>query len=350
MTFHAAMSLQLNQAMHLQHHQHQPSCQPPDRNLHSPSPKADLLDLLCTSPEGTPSKEDWALDLELMHHFSTVTCNTIAVRPDARYTWQYVLPTEGYSNEYVMHGLLAMAAMHCSYLYPAQRDRYSKASAYHQAAGLKEFRDLIASPIDASNWQPVFCFASMITVHVYCSGAVYGVAEKTKWAPFVFSVWIEDEKLPPNLATLKHSLLPPDTWTQIDRLRQFIQDYPFPHSSSTSHSNQYQDHDRRNDYKSALSSLESSIRQIELAGPNIEFGMPILWAYRLSKRFRDDLEAYQPVALILLGHWCVLLHLVDHYWFVNGAARQLFEDIEKKIVHTGFQNWLTWPRQWVLER
>ncbi|CAL5866781.1 uncharacterized protein PFLUO_LOCUS991 [Penicillium psychrofluorescens] len=188
--------------------------------------RADLLDLLCTSPEDAPSKEDWALDLELMHHFSTVTCNTLAIRPDVRHTWQSVVPVEAYSNEYVMHGLLAIAAMHRSYLYPAQRDRYTKASAYHQAAGLKEFRDLIASPIDPSNWQPVFCFASMITVHVCALPLRLGVdrwpapisnmvevfsvmtgfqtimepfmplLRKTQWAPFVFSVWIEDEKMP----------------------------------------------------------------------------------------------------------------------------------------------------------
>jgi hypothetical protein len=156
--------------------------------------------------------------------------------------------------------------------------------------------------------------------------------------------------VPGSPATIKQSLLPPDTWTQINRLGQFIQDYPLPHSSNTSHPNQYQDQDRRSDYEAALSSLESSIRQIELAGPNIEFGMTILWAYRLSKRFRDDLEAHQPAALILLAHWCVLLHLVDHYWFVNGAARQLLEDIERKIVHPGFQDWVAWPRKWVLER
>lgn len=156
--------------------------------------------------------------------------------------------------------------------------------------------------------------------------------------------------VPGSLSRTNQSLLPPDTWTQIDRLRRFIHDYSFPQSSNTSHPNQDQDEDQRSIYKTVLSSFERSIRQIELAGPNVEFGMTILWAYRLSKQFRDDLEAHQPVALIILAYWCVLLHLVDHYWFVNGAARQLLEDIERKIVHTGFQDWLAWPRQWVLKR
>lgn len=113
-------------------------------------------------------KEDWGLDLELMHHYCTVTSNTLSEREDARHVWRVVIPTEAYSNKYLMHGILAIAAVHRAYLYPmsGQKERYIKASAYHLAAGLKEFRELIASPIDPANWQPVFCFASLISVHL----------------------------------------------------------------------------------------------------------------------------------------------------------------------------------------
>lgn len=67
-----------------------------------------------------------------------------------------------------MHGILAIAAVHHAYLFPtaAQKEKYIEASAYHLGAGLKEFRELIASPIDPENWQPVFCFAAMITMYL----------------------------------------------------------------------------------------------------------------------------------------------------------------------------------------
>jgi hypothetical protein len=76
---------------------------------------------------------------------------------------------EGYSNKYLMHGILALAALHRCYLFPTQKEKNLKASAYHQAVGLKEFRELISSPINPSNWQPVFCFASMIMVCICAS-------------------------------------------------------------------------------------------------------------------------------------------------------------------------------------
>lgn len=186
----------------------------------------DLLHILPQSPQETPvHPEDWGLDLELMHHWCTTTCDTMTLREDARYVWRVIVPTEGFLNKYVMHGLLAIAAIHRAYLYPAQREKYSKTSAYHLAVGLKEFRELISSPIDPNNWQPVFCFSSMITA-LLCTApirfelerwpaplsnmlefftSVKGFQEimkpfipslsRTQLAPLVNSIWLENKMM-----------------------------------------------------------------------------------------------------------------------------------------------------------
>lgn len=195
--------------------------------LPKPERRAGLLDFFSDSPDGNSAvnTEDWAEDLELMHHYCTVTCNTLSIREDSRHAWRVIVPIEGYANKYLMHGILALAALHRAYLYPAQKEKYIKASSYHQAAGLKDFRELISSPIDPNNWQPVFCFASMITVYVCASpirmgedrwpapisnmvelfSTVKGMQtimepwlpslRKTQLAPFANSVWLDSEML-----------------------------------------------------------------------------------------------------------------------------------------------------------
>lgn len=149
------------------------------------------------------------------------------------------------------------------------------------------------------------------------------------------------------------SLLPADTRTQISYLHRLIDDYPFPESQDpTYHPDPDAGEDtpdHRGDYKVALKFFEVATRQLELAGPHVESGMVFLWAYPLSKRFHEDVLAYHPVALALLAHYCVLLHTIDHFWYVKGIGRQLLEDIESKM-HPGFREWLVWPRKWVLER
>ena len=81
--------------------------------------------LLPSSPQEISiiNTDDWGLDLELMHHYCTVTCNTMALREDSRHVWRVVIPTEGYANKYVMHGILAVAAVHRAFLYPEQSQK-----------------------------------------------------------------------------------------------------------------------------------------------------------------------------------------------------------------------------------
>ncbi|CRL24886.1 Fungal transcriptional regulatory protein, N-terminal [Penicillium camemberti] len=346
--------------------------------------RSDLLQFLSDSPAEIPAlnTDDWASDLELMHHYCTVTCNTLTIREDSRHVWRTVLPMEGYSNKYLMHGILALAALHRSCLFPTQKEKSLKASAYHQAAGLKEFRELISSPIDPSNWQPVFCFASMIMVYICASpirlgedcwpapisnmvelfSVVKGLQtimepwlrslRRTQLAPLVNCIWLEDEMLIPSPATMQKSLLPPDIQDRISQLHRFIDDYPFPHIQPQSHQNLSapdelpRPSDYRADYKHAMKYFENSTRQIELAGPHVEVGMVLMWAYSLSKQFQADLEAFHPAALVLLSHWCVLLRIVDDSWFIKDTSLQLLEEIENKI-NPNFREWLVWPRRWV---
>ncbi|KAJ5184447.1 hypothetical protein N7491_007688 [Penicillium cf. griseofulvum] len=342
-----------------------------------------LLQFLSDSPDENQAlnTDDWASDLELMHHYCTVTCNTLTIREDSRHVWRVVLPVEGYANKYLMHGILALAALHRVSLFPTQKEKNIKASAYHQAAGLKEFRELISSPVDPSNWQPVFCFAYMVMVYVCASpirlggdrwpapisnmvelfSVIQGLQtlmepwlhslRKTQLAPLVNCIWIESEMLIASPAAIRQSLLPPDIHVRISQLHRFIDDYPFPHIQPQSHQNlnasdEVPPVDYRADYKHSLKFFEHSTRQIELAGPHVEVGMVLLWAYSLSKQFRDDLETFHPAALVMLSHWCVLLHLINDAWFIKGTSLQVLEEIEIKI-NPGFREWLVWPRRWV---
>lgn len=204
---------------------------PHGNSQHEAGNTPQFLGLLPTTPQDAPvlNTEDWALDLELMHHFLTSTCNSIALREDSRHVWRVVMPTEAYSNKYLMHGILAIAAVHRAYLYPdpTQKEKYIKTSAYHLATGLKEFRELIAEPIDPSNWQPVFCFSSMITIYLTSSPIRFGVPRwpapisnmvelfasikgfqaimkpflrylsKTQLAPLANSIWLESDYIVP---------------------------------------------------------------------------------------------------------------------------------------------------------
>ncbi|KAJ5917314.1 hypothetical protein N7466_010868 [Penicillium verhagenii] len=401
----------------------QPHVYPPISNVGTPvsyhgngmqtDQKFDLLGILSeTPPVNSISRapEDWTLDIELMHHYCTVTCDTLTVREDARYVWRVIMPIEGYASPYVMNGLLAIGALHRAYLATnsQQKERYVKASAYHITTGLQAFREIIALPLNSKNWQPVFCFASMINVHLMGTPIRLGV---TRWpapisnvldlfgnvkglqvlmAPFIHSVrksqlaalvnsvWLVDPEIIPRYASesvyelgklgrntnlhvcispaqLSQSLLPLDFWPQVSQLRVFIDNYPFapveaqPGQTNGDSGTASDPPDRRKEYIIAIEALERAARSLELAGTRVEWGMMFLFAHPLTKIFHDDLQAHEPAALVILAYWCALIHLVDDIWVTNGLSWQLLQDVESKI-RPEFQEWLTWPKHWVFER
>ncbi|KNB16880.1 hypothetical protein FOXG_14900 [Fusarium oxysporum f. sp. lycopersici 4287] len=122
-----------------------------------------------TASMPSPSLDFQTHGLELMHHYSTITANTLALRLDMQHIWRIVLPEMSYNTPFLSHGLLSVAALHKAHLLPARRDKYLDLAAYHQTCGMEGFRSLYTS-IDEKNWQPAFCFSSTIVMYAFSPG------------------------------------------------------------------------------------------------------------------------------------------------------------------------------------
>lgn len=107
----------------------------------------------------------WGRDIELMHHYCTVTSNTMAQQEAARHVWRVIFPQEGYANEYLLHGVLSLAALHKAFLIPDRRDVYLNRSAFHHSIGQQHYTALL-SDVSVANWRPVFCFATIVIAYV----------------------------------------------------------------------------------------------------------------------------------------------------------------------------------------
>ncbi|KAF5974384.1 sterol uptake control 2 [Fusarium coicis] len=83
--------------------------------------------------------------LELMHHYSTITANTLALKLDMQHVWRMVLPEMSYNAPFLSHGLLSVAALHKAHLLPERRDKYLDLAAYHQTRGMGSMAYSLAS-------------------------------------------------------------------------------------------------------------------------------------------------------------------------------------------------------------
>ncbi|KAM0333218.1 hypothetical protein ACHAQA_001878 [Verticillium albo-atrum] len=327
------------------------------------------LDPSCGGSFGAPSPSNaWnSRDLELMHHFTVSTCDTLTSRDDVRHIWKVAIPQEGYKHPYVMHGILAVAAIHKSQLVPSERQKYVMLAAYHQSLGLEGFTPLMLD-VNRDNWKPIFSFASIVVLYVYMLPArsdeqrlvapipsvielfcfVRGIQSillsfvsyipRTNFAPLVWATWVADVDDPLNAhPALEHSCLPHDIFQVLDRL-----EYAFENEIEA---------DYREDYLKAIEELRKVTRLIAHAGVHVECGMVIFWPYVIPERIMQDIQAMNPYALLLLSYFCVFLNLLEsRYWFAKGWAKSLVAEIDLNLAHhRSLAELLKWPKEQVLQ-
>ncbi|KAK7460228.1 hypothetical protein Landi51_00476 [Colletotrichum acutatum] len=258
-----------------------------------------------------PSIGHWGHGLELMHHFTLVTANSLSVRPDMQHVWRVTMPEIGYDCPFVMHGILTIAALHKAYLIPSARDKYLELATSHQTAGLEGFRTQLHT-VNDTNWKPFFCFASLVVfyvaslpvrmgqdldsepdimgVFIFVRG-IRAILEpyqtkivRTEFAPMATGIWTIDPsdpsyKLPP----LHNSPLPPDVFEAIQGLSDFYTENL--HDSA------------REEYVTAVRELEKAVYLMAHAGANLEVGMILFWPYVISENIMADIHALNPYSL-----------------------------------------------------
>ena len=76
--------------------------------------------------------------LELLHHFITVTAAEMTAGNNmGQEIWHMTIPKIALSHEWLMHGILAVSALHMAYFSPGQQSVYWKRAALHQDQALQ---------------------------------------------------------------------------------------------------------------------------------------------------------------------------------------------------------------------
>lgn len=115
-----------------------------------------------TSPEQTST---WIRDLELMHHFTTDVCKTLSARKEVQDVWGLVMPQMAFSCDYLMHGILALSALHLATLKAENKSSYIDCSMAHFHCSLSTYNQVLPN-IAADNCLTLFALSSLVTVHV----------------------------------------------------------------------------------------------------------------------------------------------------------------------------------------
>lgn len=286
-------------------------------------------------------------ELELLHHFTTETCFTLSDRQESHALWQVTVPQVAFKQPFLMRGILAISSLHLSFLRPDRHEYYNQLANRNQDAALSTFRALMTN-IDPTNCDAFLAMSTLVVVYAFESPKSFqslGFSDYTGehsygWLPLIKGVytiimsnyqWIKDGKLSALLHDQDNG--PPTTELPqlLDHQLNELDTLCEQASGGT---------DDVQIYKGSLRSLrECFVRMNNRTVYECEVSIAFLWPVLIPQELVDKLHAGEPIALILLAHYCVILHHLDSYWWMNGWATYIVRKIDREL-DDSMRSWL----------
>jgi hypothetical protein len=323
----------------------------------SPAPSLGSSDVI-TRPTnlGTADLSSALLrDLELMHHYTAFTCFTISDFASFDHIWQKVVPKEAQSYPFLMYGILGLAALHIGHDQPDVKEIYIAVALRYYNAAIASFRAALKQ-VTADNSTALFAFSAMLIVLSLGLAQVHLLDQNQNVVEELIQVftllqgvrvvlqsatpWVEQGPLAPllqrgadrqkNMPT--HSLLIPIAF---DEALSCLE----KHNERISQSVQ-----NREMYDTAIQALRDCLQK--LASNPGDRAAALTWLVFLEGSYVSSLKSNQPLALVILAHYGVVLHGLREHWFVQAFGVRVIE-----VIHLNLsEEWkplVYWPMQQV---
>ncbi|PSN67557.1 hypothetical protein BS50DRAFT_664830, partial [Corynespora cassiicola Philippines] len=289
--------------------------------------------------------------LRLLHHFTTTTAITFTFKPGAEEVYSMNMVQTSFNFPFLLHAILALAALHLSRLDPPLRTQYLHQAEQHHNAALYQFRVQI-SEIDEKNRRAVLFFTFALFPYL-CSLPVEINNGIEHTLNSILSSFMLTRRVRPMVDTVYQDMLDSDIglivpqdirdkkWntteslaeTELVTLRKFSELihrlYPLDVTEA---------------YRGAIHKLELVFKAAEDSQRPPSDSLLKLWIHLVSDKFMDLLLERQPGALLILGYYAVFLFRGQHYWFLQGVGEQIL-DVVEALIPTEWMNWLDWPKK-----
>ncbi|KAL4994133.1 hypothetical protein BDV10DRAFT_11545 [Aspergillus recurvatus] len=306
----------------------EPSRSPRPLSDRQPAPPSPDFSLLRQFRSSNANHDDSSLpplnicDLELMLQWVNETHCIFTRGQQTDVIWRKHVPEQALSYPFLMHGILALSALHiaCTRTPRAPddaRSEYLHIAISHQDQALALFREQLGD-INTNNGKAMFAFASITVLYAFgfprtpepsssavgdlvqafvLTRGVQGILNQSMNTIFEDRIW----------APLQHvndydPVLSAQAQAAIERLRNAneacTRQDPILHDSSL--------------YQGSIDHLADLMAGIQ-AG--LGFSLACRWVIKLLPAFLDRLRDRRPLALAILAHFCALLPRLSDVWF-----------------------------------
>lgn len=286
------------------------------------------------------------------------TAQTIDDSPESLF-WREAVPELGFQHPCILDLMLALSSCHLARKKPIEAARYLDLAERHSTTAL-EAATVLIQRLDRENCPALYITAVLICFTSFAKGPSPGnmllvatdrqvpwlslirgvkfVVETMGWGSIFSGVLAKHHPKPPKdrrdspvASPPALNLVQPPAWqVSLTKISEMITVLPDPQC--------------RQVYQREVEALLRCFRGTFGQGKPIGT-LPIVmsWMYQVQDAYVQRLDERNPLALLILGHFCVLLRTVEGmYWFIQGWPRHVVDEI-LKVLDLQCHQWLAWP-------
>ncbi|KJX94177.1 C6 zinc finger domain-containing protein [Zymoseptoria brevis] len=290
---------------------------------------------------GGPRPELAVDDMKLLHFW---TVNTATSMNYASHLWQIVIVDMAFNHHFLLHGILAVAAIHKATIFSAEREALITQSSSHIGIAIASFRHLLATPVPAT-CVPVFLMAGLLSIHslglAQLRTPTDAVGEIYTWMRLVKGTqstiqqnWqrLQASEIAPLLSRGRAGLVLTEV-EEVNHLRSLVQDEV--HLTAP----------ERQTYIDAINQLQTVFGNVLYQkGDEIQASaMVSSWVALVPPEYHELLVSREPVALVIIAYFAVLFREQQGVcWWFRKWDIWILESVRAQLP-TAYERWLEWP-------
>lgn len=255
--------------------------------------------------------------------------------------------------------MLSLAALHMGYLHPELRDQYVTQADSHFTFGIRSVSAILSS-LDEENCQSIYLSTVLICLVYFAHGPkpgeylVFSETGKAEWLVLmrgVRSILVSShDKIFTGVLEVR-----PDP--AIQGVSPVLQDELQKHQSYIKEAQRFiESQTETSNYPVYVGALEDLLEMFEEAyrcRSAEKDGITLLpcvigWIYRRPEEFIALLEAKEPLSMIILAFWCILLGFMRSSWLMIGWGRHVIAGIQGSL-RLEFHRWVEWPVKYICD-
>jgi hypothetical protein len=285
-------------------------------------------------------------ELELMVQWCTATYRSISRNDAVEWIWHAVIPREAMHHPFLMHGILALSALHLAFTSGgATKESYLMTARSHRRQARMGLAKVEAN-LTESNSNAVFALFNILIVFAFA----LPLTENPPGDQNPLDELCEVFRLTRTSADTITTAINLVSEGAMKQLVEFDDKPPrMPDTSrlaimSLSRMNaslgmQNPEHEKEV-YDTAIQHLGASLDKLARGGEIMLVAFQ--WIFQIPPRFIDLLRERRPFALIVLAHYVVIIHSLRGHWWMGEWAARLISHIGQHLCAESKQsiNWV----------